>query len=102
MDPMRRLARLLFPLALTAGFVVPTAAHATNTLTWTFAVPCANPAGATTPLGLGMPTGNYAVTVSGACLLDFGLRSVPVGGTPCTLPVVGPVPCTSPITTINN
>lgn len=99
---MRRITRLLLPLAVAAGIAVPTGAHATDTLAWTFAVPCASPAGATTPAGIGLPTGVYAVTVSGACAVDFGLRSVPVGGTPCTAPVVGPVPCTSPVTTINN
>jgi hypothetical protein len=99
---MRRFVRLLAPLALAAGIAAPMSAHATDTLAWTFHVPCNSSAGDSTPAGIGLPTGTYAVTVSGACILNFGSTSVPVGGTPCTVPVVGSVPCTSPITTVNN
>lgn len=94
---MRRSTRLLLPLAAAAGLVVPMSAHATNTLTYTFAVPCTG--GTTsTPLGLGMPTGTYAVTVAGACIVDINNNPRTVGGTPCTVPVAGSVPCAEPVT----
>jgi hypothetical protein len=93
---MPRVARLLVPLAAAAGLAVPMNAHATNTLTWTFAVPCTG--AASTPTGFGLPTGVYAVTVAGACIVDLNNNPRTVGGTPCTVPVAGAVPCVDPVT----
>lgn len=96
---MLRVVRALAPLAVAASLAVPGGAHAAETLTYAFAVPCS---GTSVSSALGLPTGTYAVTVTGACIIDLGTHAQPVGGTPCTVPVVGTVPCTSPITTVNN
>jgi len=98
-DPMRPV-RLLACLGLAAVAVVPQPAGAVQTLAYTFAVNCADSVGTTTVSGLEFPNGRYAVAVVGACVTNIGSRSSMTVGTPCDLPVVGGVPCTS--TTVNN
>lgn len=95
---MHRILRGLVPLAVVGAFAAP--AHATQTLAYVFAVSCdGSPTGSA---GLTLPAGTYAVSVAGACLGDLTTQSVPVGPTPCTAPGVGPIPCVSQITTVNN
>lgn len=97
---MPPLARLLAGCALAAGAVVPgTGAHALQTVAFTFVVPCDSSSG-TSSGALDMPTGVYAVTVVGACVHNTTQSSSVALGTPCTLPVVGTVPCAG--TTVHN
>lgn len=96
-----RLARLFALLALGATAVVPQAnAHATQTLAFTFVVPCDAESGATS-LGLELPKGWYAVTIAGACSWASGTSSVTVA-TPCDAPVAGPVPCKPTIDNVSS
>jgi hypothetical protein len=95
---MSRLTRILAPLAAAAALAAPTqAAHAASTLTYVFAVPCTSGATVSPVAGLTMPSGTYAVTVTGACTFndDLSRTTSTTVATPCSAPVAGPVPCTS-------
>jgi hypothetical protein len=95
---MRRFLRVLAPLTIAAGLAIPAPAHALQSLAYTFVVDCANPGGTNSLVGL--PNGTYAVAAVGACAVN-GSYPYTVG-TPCSLPVVGTIPCVPSITTINN
>jgi len=97
---MHRVLRSLAPLAIAASLAIPVGAHATETLAYTFTVPCTG--GIAGSSGLGLPTGIYAFTVTGVCVIDLRTQSQPVGNTPCSVPVAGTIPCTQPITTVDN
>lgn len=75
------------------------ASHAVSTLVFTIPVNCADSDGTITdspdlPATVNLPSGNYAVTVTGACL--FGFHADPIT-TPCSGPA-GAIPCV----TVNN
>lgn len=96
-------------LGLIAVFVftlgLPRPSEALQSLTWEFVIDCADPSGmSTSELGFDMPSGVYAATVEGACLIDFepGRRGAVVIGTPCSAPIVGPIPCIPEIETVEN
>lgn len=100
---MRRPVRSLL-LALVAGLGILTAApsEALQTPAFTFVVDCRDPDGVgTNDFGLDMPNGWYAVTAVGACAPGNSPTSFNVG-TPCSLPVVGSIPCVSPGVTVSN
>ena len=103
---MRRLVRLTLLGALVGIVGIGTAlpAQSLNPQTWTWVVDCRDSDGVNTmetlSLNTTLPSGVYAVTVEGVCLHTGGSRDWNVG-TPCSVPVVGTVPCTT-VTTINN
>ncbi len=72
-------------------------------MAWEFVLPCDSGATVSTAsFGVDLPSGQYAYTVKGACVIDLSLGrtvSIPVG-TPCSLPEVGTIPCAS--TTVHN
>lgn len=96
---MRRLIGLLAASALVClpGSAAP--ANALQSLAYAFVVDCKAPGGTDSLVGL--PNGTYVVTIAGGCSIHDNI-GFPVGATPCSVPVVGTVPCLSPITTINN
>jgi len=95
---MKRLLRIGGLAALVAGLVVGVvpASHATQSVTYTFAVPCNSGANVTAPVTF--PSGVYEVVVTGACSLVNGVAGTGVS-TPCNTPV-GAIPCTT--LTLNN
>lgn len=99
---MIRLLRRLAPLAAAGTLLVPAQSHATQTLVYTWVFNCASP----TPIGgqptLTMPTGTYAFTVEGACSYANNPSTISQPGTPCTAPVVGPIPCVASGPLVNN
>ena len=76
-----RLTRILGTVAAVAALALPaTPAQAVNTPAYTFTVDC-NRASATSTseLGVTLPSGNYLVTVAGACTFTHqGVATVPV------------------------
>ena len=68
---MRRLCGALAALAL--AFLPTSSAQAVNSLTFTIVVDCDDVDGSSTaePLGVTMPTGWYAVTITGACFMAY-------------------------------
>ncbi|MBW3669504.1 MAG: hypothetical protein KY443_09875 [Actinobacteria bacterium] len=80
-------------------------AQSLNPDVWSWVVSCADSTPTTSDstggIATTMPSGVYAVTVEGACLhTPATLQDLNVG-TPCALPGVGPVPCTT-VTTVHN
>ena len=69
---MKRLFGVLAALALSFLPAAPSA-QAVNSLVWTIVVDCDDVDGSSTaePLGVTMPTGTYAVTITGACFLAY-------------------------------
>ena len=97
-----RLTRILGTVAAAAALALPTApAQAVNTPAFTFTVDCETGFASTGSLGVTLPSGNYVVTVAGAC--SFADRPpaswVPVDT--CIHPL-GSLPCVSTGVTVSN
>lgn len=90
--------RIAVPIVLLLAFsVVPAPAQGVNTITYALVVPCWDADGVSSGPLVTMPSGIYAITITGAC--DFGTHlapgnSVPVN-TPCSVPPVQNIPCIS-------
>lgn len=102
---LKRFTRVAVLGALVAAVGIGTAlpAHSLNPQTWTWVVDCRDADGVNTTetLGTTLPSGVYLVSVEGACShTGTGLQDLNVG-TPCTVPLVGPVPCTTAATIHN-
>ncbi|HVF04353.1 MAG TPA: hypothetical protein VNA20_05910 [Frankiaceae bacterium] len=96
-----RLPRAVVAATALAWSLGAAEASAAQTLAFTFVIPC-NTGSMTTPAGITLPSGRYLVTVAGACSVNLtDSFSTTVPGTPCTAPVVGTIPCTSPVP-VNN
>jgi len=91
---MRQSLRLVFAAAIVlTGVVVAAPSHAVDTVAYSWTVPCDDTDGVSTGDVRFIP-GTYVVTATGGCTLDDGnVYSLGTPTTPCTLPVVGTVPC---------
>lgn len=102
---MRRFIRvgLLGALVGLIGIGTALPAQSLNPSTWTWVVDCSDSNGVNTTetLGTTLPSGTYAVTVGGVCIHASPTPRDLNVGTPCTVPIVGTVPCAT-LTTVHN